>query len=146
MKKEINPKSLENLKPAKKGEIRNPAGRPPKVKTISDILGKIGGEKMPPKIVKNAQDLFPDAANMTMLEATLRMCYVHALKGNAWAIQFIAERTEGKITQPIDVSPFSELDPEFLNQLTIEELRALAGWAAISKKAKDENPGKPETD
>ncbi len=146
MKKEIHPNSLKNLNPVKKGEVRNPAGRKPKVKTISDILGRIGGEKMPPKIIKNAQDLFPDASNMTMLEATLRMCYVHALKGNAWALQFIAERTEGKITQQIDISPFSEIDPELLNQLSIDELRALAGWAALNKKANDEISGKPETD
>ncbi len=52
------------------------------------------------------------------------MTYVHALKGGAWAIEFIAERTEGKITQPIEVSPFAEVDWDKLNQLTVEELRA----------------------
>jgi len=148
MAKQMNPKSLANLKPAQKGEpSRNPKGRPPKVKTIGDILRKIGAEKLPKSIVESAAEIFPKAANMTMLEAAIRMTYVHALKGGAWAIEFIAERTEGKITQPIEVSPFSEVDWDKLNALPLDELRVLAGYVKkkTKPKPKSKNDNTPKT-
>jgi len=80
-----------------------------------------------------------------MLEAAIRMTYVHALKGGAWAIEFIAERTEGKITQPIEVSPFSEVDWDKLNALPLDELRALAGYVKKKAKPKGKNDDSPQT-
>ena len=38
MKRGLNPNSLKNLKPTKKGEVRNPAGRPPEGKTLMKEL------------------------------------------------------------------------------------------------------------
>jgi len=36
------------------------------------------------------------------VEWVVKVLWNAAMKGEAWAIQFIAERTEGKITQPVD--------------------------------------------
>ena len=36
------------------------------------------------------------------VEWMVKVLWNAAMKGEAWAVQFIAERTEGKITQPID--------------------------------------------
>lgn len=125
---QMNPKSLANLKPAKKGEVRNPAGRKPKAKTIPDVLRRLGKEKIPTKIADEMIKMFPDASNMTMFEAIMRMTYLQAFKGQAWALQFIAERTEGKITQPISVSPFADLDSSIFDDLNRDDLLKLAGW------------------
>ena len=79
----MHPNSLANLKPWKPGQSGNPKGRPPKVRTIPDILRRLGQER-----VKDGEQ--------TRLEAVLRKVYDLALEGQAWAVQFIAERTEGK--------------------------------------------------
>jgi hypothetical protein len=34
----------------------------------------------------------------------IKVIWNKALQGESWAVQFIAERTEGKVTQPIDAS------------------------------------------
>jgi len=79
----------------KPGMSGNPAGRPKKVKCIPDILAKIG------KLKVKDNDLLPDKIRekfddkTTMLDAVLNMVYIYALQGQAWAVQFIAERTEG---------------------------------------------------
>lgn len=36
------------------------------------------------------------------VEWMVKVVWNAAMKGEAWAVQFIAERTEGKITQPVD--------------------------------------------
>ena len=84
-------KGWRNLKPAKKGEIRNPKGSPKKGICIPDILRKIGNEKV---ITKQGE--------MTKLEAILEIVYVKARNGEAWAVHFIADRTEGKALERIE--------------------------------------------
>jgi len=64
------------------------AGRPRKIRRIDHLLEKIGLEEV------KASGL-----TMTKLEAVLRAVYQYALKGNSWAVQFIAERTEGRVPQ-----------------------------------------------
>ena len=48
--------------------------------------------------------LFPRAKRdkLTVAEAVYLRVYVEALQGESWAVQFIAERTEGKVSQPIE--------------------------------------------
>jgi len=36
------------------------------------------------------------------VEWMIKVVWNAAMKGEAWAVQFIAERTEGKVTQPVD--------------------------------------------
>lgn len=68
----------------KPGESGNPNGRPPKIRSIPDILHKIGDEE-------GTVD-----GNLTKLDVVLRKVFDYALEGKAWAVQFIADRTEGK--------------------------------------------------
>ena len=75
------------------GQSGNPAGRPKKVSSIADILRKIGEEN-------GGSKEYPED---TKQESVLRQVYFFAAKGKAWAVQFIADRTEGKVVQPVDV-------------------------------------------
>jgi len=63
-------------------------GRPKNTKSIPDLLRKIGNEK-----TRN---------DITKLEIILRKVYREARKGKSWAINFIADRTEGKPKETIE--------------------------------------------
>ena len=85
----------------KQGVSGNPKGRPPKNLCISDILTDIG------------QELEDGISN---LENVLRTVYKKAIRGDMKAIEFIADRTEGKpilmekktYTRPFDAVVFIE--------------------------------------
>lgn len=78
----------------KPGVSGNPNGRPPKVRCIPDILLTVGEEEIDTKDGK-----------ISKLEAVLRMVYKKAFEGQNWAVQFIADRTEGKaVERSADVS------------------------------------------
>jgi len=82
----------------KSGESGNAKGRPKNIKSIPDLLRKIGNEK-----VKN---------DKTKLEIVLRRVYREANNGKSWAINFIADRTEGKpkeTVEQIDTSQIQEI-------------------------------------
>jgi len=76
----------------KKGDPRiNRKGRPPTVNSIPDILKKIGEEG-------GTVD-----GDTTKLEVIMRQVFKFALEGKPWAVQFIADRTEGKAHQSMTV-------------------------------------------
>lgn len=111
----------------KKGHSGNPKGRPEKARCIPDILQKIGSEKLGGVALELVKRYFPKAArNWTFEEAALRMTYLHALRGKSWAVQFIAERTEGKVVQPVDINPYKGVQIPELQELSIDELRKIA--------------------
>ena len=66
------------------GQSGNPNGRQPKVRSIPDILHKIGDEEG------------TVSGKYTKLDVVLRKVFDFALEGKSWAVQFIAYRTEGK--------------------------------------------------
>lgn len=70
----------------KKGQSGNPKGRPKKNLHIPDILAKIGSEEI-------------SSGNFTgtKLDMIMNKVYQEAFAGKSWAVQFIAERTEGKV-------------------------------------------------
>jgi len=68
-------------------------GRGKKVRRIEHILERIGEEEV------TAQGM-----TMTKLEAVLRAVFAYALKGQSWAVQFIAERTEGKVRDQLEIA------------------------------------------
>ena len=80
----------------KKGQSGNPKGRPPKVKSIPDILQKIGDEE-------------GTVEGHSRLEVVMRQVYNYAIEGKAWAVQFIADRTEGKALERVQVQEFEPL-------------------------------------
>lgn len=72
------------LKPWKKGESGNPSGRPPAPICIPNILREIGAEVDP-------------ETKRTRLQGVMAKVFDYADAGQSWAVQFIAERTEGKV-------------------------------------------------
>ena len=86
----------------KKGESGNPEGRPKNLPSIPDILKKIGEGS---KLAERAE--MPDKNN---LEAVMEFVYEYAIAGKAWAVQFIAERTEGKISEHLQTETAEQIE------------------------------------
>jgi hypothetical protein len=69
----------------------NKAGKPKGIQQIPDILRKIGEED-------GTQD------GKTKLDVIMYKVYQFALEGKPWAVQFIADRTEGKALDRIEAT------------------------------------------
>jgi len=89
----------------KPGVSGNPNGRPKGVQSIPDILRKIGDEEG------------TKSGDLTKLQYVMRKVFDFAVEGRPWAVQFIADRTEGKAkefrettvkTEPIKVFDFED--------------------------------------
>lgn len=63
-------------------------GRPKGSQSIPDILRKIGEEE-------------GSTDGKTKLDVVLRKVFGYALEGKGWAVQFIADRTEGKAIETV---------------------------------------------
>ena len=87
-----------------KGQSGNPKGRPPKQRCIPDILRKIGAETI------NTKD-----GTMPKMEALMRMVFKSAVEGNSWAVNFIADRTEGKPVQKLIEHVETKVNTDALN-------------------------------
>lgn len=98
-------------------------GRPKKMRRIPDLLAKIGKLNVQddPLIPDALKAKFKDIGKVTNLDAVIRMVYIYALKGQSWAVQFIAERTEGKVPDEIK-HDFQSENPRY----TDEELARMA--------------------
>ncbi len=75
----------------KKGQSGNPKGRPKGSSSLKDILRRIGIEEL-------------EGTDMTKDEAIMRKVYKLAFEGQPWAVQFIADRKEGKPHQSVDIT------------------------------------------
>ena len=107
--KQGNNKSFNDAK-WKPGQSGNKEGRPPAAKCIPDLLRKFGALKCPDDFTKRFERLFPEVKDLTLSDAVILKVYEQALEGEAWAINFIAERTEGKVAQTlqgVDEGPIS---------------------------------------
>jgi len=96
----------------KKGVSGNPNGRPKGTRSIPDMLLKIGGEDG----TKNGQ--------YTKLEVVLRRVFEFALEGKSWAVEFIAERTEGKVRQELQVGMMPEVIFTPIEDVSVEDWNA----------------------
>ena len=76
----------------KAGVSGNPKGRPKNRHSIPDLLRRIGEEE----IDANGQ-------KMSKIEAVCRLAFKRASEGHNWAMQFIADRTEGKPVQNMSI-------------------------------------------
>ena len=63
-------------------------GRPKNTQSIPDMLQKIGEE-------------YADNEESTKLDVVLRKVFKYATQGKSWAVQFIADRTEGKAIERV---------------------------------------------
>ena len=73
----------------KPGVSGNPNGRPKGVQSIPDILRMIGEEE-------------GTVDGKSKLDVIMYMVFKFALEGKPWAVQFIADRTEGRAVERID--------------------------------------------
>ena len=93
----INPKSLNNLKPPVKGEVRNPKGKPkgiPNAKTRYRRLLELTSKK--------ANPVTGEMEEFTQLELMDMAIFNKALKGDMAAYKEIMDRLEGKSQQSVD--------------------------------------------
>lgn len=67
--------------------------------TIKDILNRIHDEDAPAELLTAFRLYWPHMKKMTMKEAWLRVVYMEAIGGQPWASMFIAERSEGKVSE-----------------------------------------------
>ena len=76
----------------------NKNGRPKGTSSIPDLLRRIGEEDVPNELKELLKKQFDpdDVDKMNMQEAVLRTTFMYAVSGKPWAVQFIADRTEGK--------------------------------------------------
>ena len=88
-----------------KGQSGNPNGRPRGTQSIPDMLKRIGEEDVPDVLNERVQELFgkADIGEITMLEAVMRTTMMYAIQGKSWAVQFLADRLEGKPRQTIEL-------------------------------------------
>jgi hypothetical protein len=106
-------KQRANLKPGGRGNPNwkrgaggggNPAGRKKNVAMIPDVLRAIGNEPVPPVLLAQLQAAWgPEFKPANMRDAALRVTYAQYAKGDPAARQFVAERTEGKVTDRLEV-------------------------------------------
>ena len=95
----------------KKGQSGNPAGRKPKYKAISEIILMVG------------EEAGTAAGDKDKMEVVIRKVFEHAVQGKAWAVQFIADRLEGKARQAIDMTTTTTEQSPFA-EMSVDELRA----------------------
>lgn len=97
------------FKPGQSGNIN---GRPKKEYTVSNLLKEISHEK-------------GKGENYTKLEEIVRTVVDLAIEGKPWAIQFIADRTEGKPHQRLTVDDDRVPDVPDFSSLTYKQLEKL---------------------
>jgi hypothetical protein len=82
-------KQIANLIPPKKGEIRNPKGRPTKLPELDKLLADILGE---------------EKDGVTAAEAILKALRAKASRGDIRAAEVLLERAYGKAKQYINLT------------------------------------------
>ena len=87
-----------------KGESANPKGRPQMAKCIPEILRRIGDEPVPRDLCKRLQGQYGASFHpKNMRDAMLYSAYADAALGDAVARAFVVERTEGKVSDRLEV-------------------------------------------
>jgi|GEM_PF-4200771 len=104
-------------RPWQPGQSGNPAGRPPRDKCIPDVLRRIGDEEY-----EGTRKRFKEASKM---EVVLRVVFERAMAGHSWAVQFIADRLEGRPRQEHEIQTNGAGIFESLLAMPPEELRRL---------------------
>ena len=108
----------------KKGQSGNPKGRAKTAKCIPDILRHIGDERPTDFMLAKLRELYgPVHSPCNMREAMLLAVYADAAKGDSTARAFIAERTEGKITDRIE---FDDVNVTSDNVISTQTSKLLA--------------------
>jgi hypothetical protein len=127
---------LRGLRPAwKPGQSGNPKGRPTLGKDIPGILRAIGELNASPQAIQTLVKYFPEQKEKLLTlnnrDTVLWRAYLDAEFGDRYSRDFVAERTEGKVREYIDISSGDKelrQPPAIdLSQLTPEKLAFLRG-------------------
>jgi hypothetical protein len=87
----------------KPGNSARSKGRPIHEKTIPTALRALGSEPMPEELLdRDVRKMYPNT-KFTIWQAALAMQHLKATRGYQDAVEFIANRTEGKEALPITV-------------------------------------------
>ena len=82
----------------KPGQSGNPKGRKPGVPSIAETLTQYGAMDMPEGLTAKLREKFPKLPKTLKLGQALWLTvFMQALKGESWAVEFVANRTEGKV-------------------------------------------------
>jgi hypothetical protein len=92
----------------KKGVSGNPKGRPKKSITIPHLIRKYGQLKAKAAALDLIKKYLDIPEEMNAMETAVARTIVGAMNGEAWAMHFIAERTEGKVAEN---APTEEQEP-----------------------------------
>jgi hypothetical protein len=92
----------------------NRKGRLPGKISIPDLLKRIGAEN-----IKTGD------GEMQKLEVVMRKVFKYAVEGKSWAVQFIADRMEGKPAQSLELSGGLDLENATASQLTDDLLATI---------------------
>ena len=101
-KTNYNPKSKDNLKPIKKGEVKNPKGAPRKLPNLDIILANVLGAE--------------NAEGKTAAEQIIEAIRRRANAGDVKAANLLLERGWGKVKEKIDITT----NEESLNKPSIQ--------------------------
>lgn len=89
----------------KKGQSGNPAGRPPKVESLTSYLRNMTHKAAPASLLKKA---FPNMTatqrkNMTYKQAMIAKLLELAVGGDLRAIELVFERVDGKVAMKVNI-------------------------------------------
>jgi len=121
-----NPPTGKRWKPGQSG---NAAGRPKKERCLADLLNRFGEEIIERRIHGKRHML-------TRWEALALEVWEAALRGQSWAVQFVAERTEGKVSQGLEI--LTSRDRQLLemakraDEMSDEELQAIVAGEGLA--------------
>lgn len=90
----VSKKSLANLKPAKKGEVRNPHGAPRRIPSIDKLLAEVLGE---------------ETNGTTAAQSILMALMAKAAKGDVRAAEALLDRAYGKAKQESKIDQTSTI-------------------------------------
>ena len=99
--------------PIENGGNRNDKGQFVAGNTASVGKGRPKGRRSIPDISRKISDEEGTTDGMDKLEVVMRKVFHYALDGKSWAVQFIAERMEGKAVEHIiteEVKPLRVLE------------------------------------
>jgi len=92
----VHPNSLKNLKPVKPGEVRNPNGRPPGIKYISEIMRELLSEDRVQELIR--EQILKQIEEPDSQEQIRKM------------IAELRDTTEGKPKQSIEVEAKADMN------------------------------------
>ena len=102
------PKQKKSKTPKQIGKNRNEKGQFVKGNTSSVGKGRPQGSRSIPDLLRKIAEEEGTQGGMTKIEVVLRQVFKYALEGKSWAVEFIANRTEGRPHQTLGISDVTD--------------------------------------